>query len=137
MSTVTTAPNTAKVVSTETHKPEFGNGRYSSLMKEIWRDAQTIFRITSEAAEKLARQVASDIGAAMANAPVNVKLGRINDNGQLTISEACKMKGVVMTNAIFCLKALQYAGEAGNHGFSFGNTQWKPTEQLQQYLLSL
>lgn len=129
---VVTAPVTSKV-----HKPDFGNGRYSPLKEEVWHDSQVVFNISSEAAEKLANQIASDLGAVMANSPVKVKLGKINDDGKMTISEACKVKGITMTNPLTALKALHFAGEAGKNGFSFGNTKWAPMQGLQTYLLSL
>lgn len=117
--------------------PDFGEGRYSALMEECFNDSMTVFKLEQPKAEKLARQIASDLGAIMASAPVGVKLGKPNKDNKITISEAAKIKGVTMTWTLFALKALQYAGEAGKHGFSFGQTQWKPTEKFAKYLSEL
>lgn len=133
---VATAP-VQSVPEVKSTKPDFGKGKYSALMQEVYHDAQIVFNISAQASEKLARQVASDIGASMANQPVSIKLGKVNDNGQLTISEACKVKGVIMTNAIYALRAIKYADEAGKNGFSFGGTKWEPVKDLADYLLSL
>jgi hypothetical protein len=38
-----------------------------------------------------------------------------------------------MTNALFALVALKYAGEAGNNGFLFNSTKWAPVKQLTDY----
>ena len=127
----------AQDVSTKATKPDFGNGRYSALMEEVWHDSQTVFKLESEKAEKLARQIASDLGAIMANQPVSVKMGKVNNDGKLTISEACKVKGITLTNNIYVLRALFYAGDAGKHGFSFGDTIWQPAMGLADILEKL
>ncbi len=121
----------------EVYSPEFGTGRYSALMEECFRDAQTVFGLSLKPAEKLARQIASDVGAIMASASVSIKLGKINKDGKLTIAEASKLKGVTMTNALGALKALHFAAEAGTNGFSFTGTKWKPVAWLQKYLADL
>jgi hypothetical protein len=132
--TTITEKTQAATTTTATQKPDFGNGRYSALMEEVWHDSQSVFGIDSAKAEKLARQVSTDVGVIMASATVKVKLGKLNDDGKLTISEACKVKSVTMTDAVFALKALHYAGEAGKNGMSFGFTKWHPTKELKEAL---
>lgn len=118
-------------------KPDFGSGRYSSLMEECWHDSQTVFKLTSEQAEKLARQIASDFGAAIRNAPVTVGVRATGKDNKLTLGEACKVKGVTGTNALHCLRALHYAAEAGKFGFSYANTGWKTVGTIAEYLANL
>lgn len=118
-------------------KPDFGNGRYSPLMEEVYADAQTVFKVDSAKAEKLARVVANDVGAAMASCPVDVRLGKLNKDGRLTIAEVAKMKGIVITKSIGVLRALRYTAEAGQYGFSFANTEWQPVSWLAEYLAKL
>lgn len=120
-------------------KPDFGRGRYSALMEETFNDARTIFKLTSAQAEKLARQIATELGAIMASASVDVRLGKLPAKGdaKITISEASKIKGVTLTNTLMALKALHFAGEAGKNGFSFALTEWKPVQGLQEFLASL
>ena len=118
-------------------KPDFGNGRYSPLMEEVYHDSMTVFGLESAKAEKLAHNIANELGAIMSSRPVEVRLGKVNKDGKLTISEACKLKGFTMTNPIYALKALHYAGESGINGFSFANTKWSPSKGLNDYLSSL
>lgn len=118
-------------------KPDFGNGRYSALMQECYDDAQAIFKLEPSKAEKLARQIASDFGAIMAASPVEVKLGRINKDSKLTISEASKVKNVTLTNTLYALKALHFANESGKNGFLSRRTTWVLQPNLVKYLESL
>jgi hypothetical protein len=139
--------NTATVESTQSNvsvKPvlpalgDFGSGRYSDLMNECFKDAQKVFKITPEKADKLARQIASDYGSAIQNTPVEVKrIKAANKDGKITLAEAAKIKGVTLTNALFALIALQFAGEAGKHGFLFESTGWKPVKALADYFEKL
>lgn len=118
-------------------RPDFGSGRYSGLMETVYDDSQVIFRITKEQAEKLARQVASEVGAIMRNAQVDVKTGKASKDGKITLSEAAKMKGVSMTFALTSLKALHFAAEAGKNGFLWAKTQWEVSASLREYFDNL
>ena len=118
-------------------RPNFGEGRYSPLMEECYDDAMLIFKLDSLKAEKLAHAIAREIGDIMAHRPVEVKLGKVNKDGKLTIAEACKVKGVTMTYPIFALKALFYANEAGKNGFMRNFTDWKPVKSLVDYFEKL
>lgn len=118
-------------------RPDFGTGKYSALMEEVFDDAQAIFKLTPLAAERLARDIASDVGAIMASAPMSIKTGKISKDGKMTISEACKVKGITITNTLLALKALHYAAEAGMNGFSFGKTEWTPIKQLSEYFAEI
>lgn len=101
-------------------KPNFGNGRYSALMEQTWKDGQVVFKLPSDKAEKLARQVGSDFGAAIAGAVVDAKIGKsITKDGKTTLAEAAKVKGVTMTNALFALRSLGFAAELGKYEFSW------------------
>lgn len=115
-------------------EPKFGTGRYSPLMEEIYKDAQNIFKITPKHAEKLARQIASDIGAYMAKAPVEVTLRKSGKDGKLTIREASKLKGVTMTYALHVMMAINFANDAVAHGFNRNDTKWSLTESLAESL---
>lgn len=117
---------------------DFGSGRYSALMEETFRDSQVVFKLTPEKADKLSRQIASDYGSAIANTPVEVKrIKAANKDGKITLAEAAKIKGVTLTNALFALIALQFAGEAGKHGFLFQSTGWKVNKALLDYFEKL
>ena len=113
---------------------DFGNGRYSPLMVEAFKDAKTIFAFNDKSAEKLARQIGSDFGAAMQNTIAASKIGKaLSKDGKVTLSEAAKAK-VTVTNALLIMRAMAYCNEAGKYGFMFAKTNWKPSEDLQKVL---
>lgn len=117
---------------------DFGCGRYTPLMDECFTDAQAIFKLSPEKADKLSRRIASDFGAAMAATPVTVKqIKAANKDGKITLAEAAKVKGITLTNPLFALMAMQYANECGKHGFNRGNTSWKVSKPLVEYFESL
>ncbi len=134
MSNVVAASDTEQVI--VAHVPDFGKGRYMNFQKELYSDAKRMFAVDNLKAEKLAKQIASEVGAYMAKAEVQVKLGKINvKSSTLTISEAAKIKGIVLTNAIFALKAIQYANDAGRNGI--GDVDWTFCEEVADYIKSL
>jgi hypothetical protein len=131
---------TAPVVQTATVSvPEFGNGSYSSLMLECYKDSMRIFKLDSKQAEKFARQVATELGAIRAQGKVEISFGRETKDGKITIYDFSKVKGVTITNTLTAVKALAYANQAGKNGFSSGKTQWAimPESELENYLLNL
>lgn len=121
-----------------TTKPNFGTGRYSALMEESWSDAQVIFGLDTTKAEKLARQIASDFGAIMANARVDARIGKaINKNGKTTLSEAAKIKNVTVTNALFAMRAIAWANEMGKFGFIWADSKLAVGKSLTEYFDTL
>lgn len=113
---------------------DFGNGRYSPLMAECFKDLQRIFKLDVVPAEKLARQIGTELGAIMANAPVDVKLGKTNKDNKMTISEAAKVKNLTQTWAILALRAINFANEANKNGVSVKDTDWQMSEGLKKYI---
>jgi len=113
---------------------DFGNGRYSPLMSESFKDAKVIFGMNDKSAEKLARQIGSDFGAAMQDTIAASKIGKaLSKDGKVTLSEASKAK-VTVTNALYLMRAMSFCNDAGKYGFSFSKTSWKPTEETQKVL---
>lgn len=125
----------------KTQTPEFGNGRYSALMAEAYEDSMLILSLTSEQAEKLARQIGSDYGAIMASTTVTMdkaKVSKTSKDGKVTVSEAsAKVKNVTMTNALFALRTINYVNECGKHGFIRNKCKWAVSESFQKYLDTL
>lgn len=120
----------------KTSKPDFGNGRYSALAEECWKDGQIVFSLSSEEAEKLARMITTDFGAAMANQ--TVKVGKLKVSGKdrkMTLREAVIVKGVTSTLPLTCLSSLQFASEAGKNGFLYAKTKWAVTQQLEEFFV--
>lgn len=140
MSKDTTLVNPANIetVTDSTQAISFGEGRYSPLMAESFKDAKAIFGLSDKAAEKLARQIGSDFGAAMRGTIASTKLGKaITKDGKVTLSEAAKQKGVTLTNALSALRALDYANGAVKMGFNRNQTKWSVNKELGEYLETL
>lgn len=136
---------TVDAAKTETVKtnltPDFGNGRYSGMMGELFRDLCAILPESRKGtsvkpevsvAERIARQFGSDFGAAMATVVASGKVGKsINGDGKITLSEATKAKTTV-TDAILIARAVAFANEAGKFGFHRGATEWKLNDQMRE-----
>lgn len=116
---------------------DFGNGRYSPLMQEVFDDAQVVYHLNPAIAEKLARKIASEIGAIMQDRPVEIKLSKVSKDGKMTIAEAAKVKGVTQTYPLLALRGLHYAAEAGKNGFSWRDTSWKVSKTLADWFATL
>lgn len=119
-------------------RPDFGQGRYSALMCEIWRDAQRVLGLSSVKAETLARNISRDVGSALSGSKITIKVGNPNKDGKLSLKEMVNaVKGVTCTNAILALRALNWANEAGKFGFATGQCQFVVGDILQEYFESL
>jgi len=113
---------------------DFGGGRYSPLMSESFKDAKIIFGFNDASAEKLARQIGSDFGAAMNGTIAASKIGKaLSKDGKVTLSEAAKAK-VSVTNALTLMRVMAYANEAGKFGFSRNQTKWAFDEETTKVI---
>lgn len=121
-----------------TVKVNFGNGRYSAVMEELYKDLQRIFVIPADKAEKVVRQFGSDFGAAMAAQPVSVKYGKkLSDDGKLTLAESCRAKGITATNSIMIARACDWVNTCKQFGVSYTDTQWKLSGLLDKWVNEL
>lgn len=128
---------TIKPAITEKYAPNFGAGRYSDLMATLYKQAQKLFGLSEEQAEKFARDAATTHGAAMADARIDAKAGKASKDGKVTLSEASKVKGVTSKPCLALMHAIQWVGDAGKHGVSYGGTKWKLDEVLEGYIETL
>jgi hypothetical protein len=118
---------------------DFGSGRYSPLMRESFNDAKRLFKLDTKAAEKLARQIGSDFGAAMRQDGIEAKasIGRkVSKNGEVSLKDASKVK-CAETFALLAMRAMAYMNEASQFGLVSGTTKWALGEQLEEYFLGL
>lgn len=118
----------------ENAKPNFGNGPLSRETERYYNAGMELFKMTSAQAEKFARQAASDVGAAIRNSNIAIKLGKTNDDGKGTISQACKTKGVHYTDAMNIVRAIDWVADAGKNNVSYGHTGWKLVPTLQAWV---
>lgn len=116
------------------HVVDFGNGRYSKIAWEYYRDAQRLLKLDDIVAEKAAKSFIADWGRA--NATVDsIGIGKINGHGLATLREVSKAKGVHMTPALSIAKlmvALDDARKLGVEEFS----QLKLNQRLADWLKS-
>ena len=136
----TTTPTTqARVIKPmpELDTIDFGGGRYSNLMKSIYSSSMTVFRLDWEHAKRVAEHCASEFGAIMKDVQVDVKVGKSDKGGRITLSEACKIKGIVATPELSLMRALQYANEAGLNGIMYQDTKWVPVSRVAELLVKL
>lgn len=127
---MTTLENTV-----HTQRPNFGEGRFSAEMERIYNACIKLFGLDESKAEKIARQAASDAGAALkaASASLSVSAARGKDK-TVTISDASKVKGVTLTNALAVVRAIQWIDDAGKNFVSYGFTGWKLAPQVQEWI---
>lgn len=117
---------------------DFGKGRYSDAGKEIFDDAQNIFKLSAKAADKLTHDILTQYGAAMAQAKVEIGGIKANKDNHLTLKDmASKVKGITGTNALNTLMAIQFANGAVKAGFNRNETLWQLNDVLTAYLASL
>src|SRR5947207_12410364 len=81
----------------------FGDGRYSSVMRELDGDAQRLLGLSKSHAEKLARAFGAELGRY--NAYVKIGFGKATKDGKMTLRESASIKGVTVTHAIALAKA--------------------------------
>lgn len=115
-------------------KVSFGDGRFSPAMEEMYKDMISLLGIEPKKAEKIARQFGSDFGAAMRNAPATAKVGKVDAKGRVTLADAGKLKGVIVTKPMSIKHALQWIDECDKHEISLGHTKWKLNSVLTEYV---
>lgn len=73
---------------------KFGDGRYSSTMREFYKDLQRVVKMERPAAEKLANELGADLGRYL-KGTVTVSYGKTDKDGRMTLADATdKCKGI-------------------------------------------
>ncbi len=114
MQTTTTETPTTKL-------GQFGNGRYSAAMGELFKDSQRYLGITETQADRLAKSFGAEYGRVMQNSEAKVKLGKVNKNGAITLGESVKGVKTVMTHAIAIAKIVATINECIPYGVDTSN----------------
>lgn len=95
---------------------EFGDGRYSKVMTELFRDSQRLLCLTEQQADKLARSFGAELGRLASD--VQFKWGKVNKDNKCTLREVVTMKGITMTHALSLGRACVILQEATGFGVS-------------------
>jgi hypothetical protein len=109
-------------------------------MLTLYKQSIKLFGFSKKAAERFARDAATTHGAAMAEGKVESKVSKASTDGKVTLSEASKVKGVTSKPCLALMHTIQWVGEAGKHGISYGNTQWQlneANENIVEYVADL
>jgi hypothetical protein len=86
VSSVESTTNTAVVIG------NFGNGRYSSVMAELYRDTQRLLGFSKEQAHITAARLGVDLGR-LSSGEAKVSFGKsVTKDGFRTIKEVCSVK---------------------------------------------
>ena len=117
--------------------PDFGNGRFGPQMLRLYEQSIKLFKLTPRQAEVFARQAATDAGAELKRAQATIKISKANTDGKATISDASKMKGCVLTSPLWIARAIQWAGDAGANGVSYGLTSWTLVPEVRKWVDSI
>lgn len=99
----------------------FGNGRYSRIAEELFDSSRFLLKLTDVQAEKVAKSFASELGRIDMKA-TSVKVGKLNKDGFVSLSEAAKIKGVKMTHALQVAKLVTILDDAVKCGVSTFDT---------------
>ena len=82
---------------------DFGDGRYSNAMRELFSDSKSLLKITDKQAEKLASSFGAELGKF--NVGAKITYGRYSaKSNQITLKESATFKGLTVTFAISLAK---------------------------------
>ena len=98
----------------EKREVTFGDGRYSKVMKELFGDSKRLLGLDDQQAEKLARSYGAELGRY--NARAEIKYGKVNKDGKMTLRESCTIKGVTVTYSIALAKTCVLLQETFAYG---------------------
>jgi len=112
--------------------PDFGKTRYSSFGLEVFRDAKRLMKVSGKQAERIALAAMADLGRI--NASVSeIRIGKVNKDGQVTIREVARVKSVLLTQSLRCVKLLALLQECRSWGVQdFLEFELDPT--LQEWI---
>ncbi len=114
MPTITDQPQVNTPAPAITVQVEFGEGRYSKVMNELFNDSQRLLGLQIKQAEKLARSFGAELGRYQGD--VQFKYGRVSKDNKMTLREITTIKGLTVTYAIALARACVLLQEATGFG---------------------
>lgn len=126
--------------STITHG-QFG-GKYQHVCEELYKFLTENKGLTPAKSHKIAHTYACDFGLAIRQGeiqPTKAIAGLTSKEGNITLREAtsCKCKNAESTPALQIGHAIQWLGDAGKHGVSYGKTEWVFSDNLEKWIADL
>lgn len=137
MSTETVATETQANKSTM-ELGKFG-GKYGNASLEIYTFLTGQYKLSPSKSHRIAHMFACDTGAAISQRGVSeckVKTGKASKEGLVTLRDAITTtaKGVASTFPLAIGHAVQWIGDAGKHGVSYGKTDWQFTPEIVKWI---
>lgn len=109
---------------------DFGNGRFSKVMRELYSDCQELLSIKQEHADKIARQFGADCGRIDKAGIGSVKIGNLKKE-QITLKATIDtLKGVIPTHSILIAKQIELVKALKVHGVSDVSINWVESIQI-------
>ncbi len=113
----------------------FGNGRYSKVMSELFRDANNyLLDIDPAKADRLCRSFGAELGRLQAAEVKEIKFGKLGKNGDINLREVCDSIKVIASPAISIAKILSILDDARKHGMSYKDTKISLSDNLNAWL---
>jgi hypothetical protein len=134
MSTTTTTEKPSVEQTAVVKTIDFGNGRYSKAMGELFRDSRNYFGLSDKQAEKLARSFGADLGR-LSTGEASVKIGRLRKDGFIPLREAASVK-CVLTNSIAIAKLVSNLNDCLTYGLDYAKTEVALKEPMMEWLNS-
>lgn len=113
---------------------DFGNGHFSNIMKNTYTDLQNLFGYSPKVAEKLARQLGSDLGAVHRTLDFKVTFGKPNKDMMRALTLKAKSAKLTLPPCIQIRVAIDFISDAGGSYISYGNTKWSFIPLLQEWI---
>lgn len=113
---------------------DFGFGRYSCAMSELYRDCKHYFGVTDEQADKFARAVGSDYGRLASSGEAKVSVGKASKDGKVTLREIAVVKGVTTTNSLTIARLIQLLNDCAKQGMLYSDTTIALRPDLHDWL---
>lgn len=105
---------------------QFGNGRFSKVMLELYNDAIEHLELKPEHADKVAKQFGIDCGRIDKAGVASVKVGTLKGKAETVSLKATidTLKGVIPTHSILIAKQIELVKMLKRHGSEDVSVNW-------------
>ncbi len=103
---------------------EFGQGRYSAAMAELYQDAGRLLQLSHSQALKLAKSYGAELGRYTAIS--KIAFGKKTKDGKMNLRDTATMKGVTVTFTISMAKLCVMLQDARDYGVVNAEIELRP-----------